>query len=44
MRLQLALNVRDIDEAVDYYSRAFRQSAAQAQAGLCELCHRPTAP
>ena len=31
MRLQLALDVRDIDEAIAYYGKLFGTSLAQAQ-------------
>ena len=39
-RVQLALNVSDIDEAVDVLLQALRDRAGQAPAGLRQLRHR----
>ncbi len=37
MRLQLALNVRDIDEAVDYYSRLFDTAPHKRRPGYANF-------
>ena len=36
-RVQLALNVDDLDEAITFYSKLFNTAARQGQAGLREL-------
>lgn len=37
MRLQLALNVNDIDEAVDFYSKLFVTEPAKRKPGYATL-------
>ena len=43
-RVQLALNVPDVEEAVAFYSKLFATEPAQAQARLRELRDRRSAP
>ena len=42
-RVQLALNVADLDAAVDFYSQALRRRAGQAPSRLRQLRHRRAA-
>ena len=39
-RVQLALNVADIDAAVEFYSKLFGARTGQASPRLCQLRHR----
>ena len=42
-RVQLALNVDDLDEAVAFYSKLFSAEPAKRKAGLRQLRHRRAA-
>ena len=42
-RLQLALNVSDLDEAIDFYSKYFKTQPAKVRAGLRQLRDRRAA-
>ena len=41
-RVQLALNVDDLDEAVTFYSKLFNAAAGQTQGGLRQLRRSPS--
>ena len=43
-RVQLALNVSDIDAAVEFYSKLFGVATGQAPPGLRQLRHRRARP
>ena len=43
MRLQLALNVRNIEEVVAYYAKPFGVQPQQTAPRICQFCHRATA-
>ena len=43
-RLQLALNVSDLEAAVSFYSKLFATEPAKRKPGYAKLRHRPPAP